>query len=80
MKLMSRFSLTLFAALACAGMAHAQTSKPASSKTGMSAQSSTSGTQGGAQSSAAENCGTPDEPRPCPPMPRVPFQSFPGTR
>jgi hypothetical protein len=25
-----------------------------------------------------ENCGTPDEPKPCPPMPRVPLQYFPA--
>jgi hypothetical protein len=27
-----------------------------------------------------ENCGTPDEPKPCPPMPRVPLQYYPGNR
>ena len=27
-----------------------------------------------------ENCGTPDEPRPCPPMPRNPLQYFPANR
>jgi hypothetical protein len=27
-----------------------------------------------------ENCGTPDEPRPCPPMPRHPLPYFPGSR
>jgi len=26
------------------------------------------------------NCGTPDEPRPCPPMPRHPLPSFPENR
>jgi hypothetical protein len=26
------------------------------------------------------NCGTPYEPRACPPMPRVPLQHFPGDR
>jgi hypothetical protein len=26
------------------------------------------------------NCGTPDEPRPCPPMPRNPLQYFPANR
>jgi hypothetical protein len=26
------------------------------------------------------NCGTPDEPRPCPPMPRRPLQYFPANR
>jgi len=27
-----------------------------------------------------ENCGTPDEPRPCPPMPRHPLKYFPANR
>jgi hypothetical protein len=27
-----------------------------------------------------ENCGTPDEPKPCPPMPRVPLQYYPANR
>ena len=27
-----------------------------------------------------ENCGTPDEPKPCPPMPRVPLQDYPANR
>jgi hypothetical protein len=27
-----------------------------------------------------ENCGTPDEPKPCPPMPRVPLQYYPANK
>jgi hypothetical protein len=27
-----------------------------------------------------ENCGTPDEPKPCPAMPRVPLQYYPANR
>jgi hypothetical protein len=27
-----------------------------------------------------QNCGTPDEPRPCPPMPRHPLPYFPNNR
>ena len=34
----------------------------------------------GNQATSPENCGTPDEPKPCPPMPRVPLQSYPGNR
>lgn len=30
--------------------------------------------------SSPENCGTPDEPKPCPPMPRVPLQYYPANR
>jgi hypothetical protein len=29
---------------------------------------------------SAENCGTPYEPKPCPPMPRVPLQYYPANR
>ena len=35
---------------------------------------------GGAQAYNRENCGTPDEPKPCPPMPKVPLQNYPGNR
>ncbi|HET6196739.1 MAG TPA: hypothetical protein VFE12_13330 [Acetobacteraceae bacterium] len=27
-----------------------------------------------------ENCGTPDEPKPCPPLPRHPLPSYPASR
>ncbi len=30
--------------------------------------------------STAENCGTPDTPKPCPPMPKVPLQTYPANR
>ena len=33
-----------------------------------------------AQASTAENCGTPDQPKPCPPMPRHPLQNYPGNK
>ena len=35
---------------------------------------------GGNPATSTENCGTPDEPKPCPPMPRVPLQNYPGYR
>jgi hypothetical protein len=38
------------------------------------------GPGGGTQAYSAENCGTPDEPKPCPPMPRVPLQDYPANR
>jgi len=28
----------------------------------------------------SNNCGTPDEPKPCPPMPRRPLQNYPANR
>jgi hypothetical protein len=28
----------------------------------------------------SENCGTPDEPKACPPMPRRPLQTYPANR
>ena len=34
----------------------------------------------GGQASSGENCGTPDEPKPCPPMPRHPLPHYPGNR
>jgi hypothetical protein len=34
----------------------------------------------GGQASASENCGTPDEPKACPPMPRHPLPYYPGDR
>jgi len=34
----------------------------------------------GGQAYSPENCGTPDEPKPCPPMPRVPLQYYPANR
>lgn len=33
---------------------------------------------GGPQAYNQENCGTPDEPKPCPPLPKVPLQYYPG--
>jgi hypothetical protein len=35
---------------------------------------------GGGQASSSENCGTPDDPKPCPPMPRHPLPYYPGNR
>ena len=32
------------------------------------------------QATSPENCGTPDQPKPCPPMPRVPLQYYPANR
>jgi hypothetical protein len=39
-----------------------------------------SGPYGGNPAYSTENCGTPDEPKPCPPMPRVPLQYYPANR
>jgi hypothetical protein len=33
---------------------------------------------GGPQAYNQENCGTPDQPKPCPPMPKVPLRDYPG--
>ncbi len=30
--------------------------------------------------SQGENCGTPDEPKPCPPMPRRPLRQYPANK
>ena len=29
---------------------------------------------------SGENCGTPDDPKPCPPLPRVPLQYYPANK
>jgi hypothetical protein len=34
----------------------------------------------GGPAPGAENCGTPDEPKACPPLPRVPLQNYPANR
>ena len=34
----------------------------------------------GSQMSSSENCGTPDEPKPCPPMPRRPLSHYPNNK
>ena len=34
----------------------------------------------GRSASTAENCGTPDEPKPCPPLPRHPLPYYPDNR
>jgi hypothetical protein len=38
------------------------------------------GLREGSQAYNSENCGTPDEPKPCPPLPRHPLQTYPGYR
>jgi len=75
---MRRFLLVASLALCGAGLqcfdAHAQTSATTRAPAAQSQSSRAGGPAG------AENCGTPDEFRPCPPMPRVPFKTFPGNR
>jgi hypothetical protein len=34
----------------------------------------------GQAASSGENCGTPDNFKPCPPLPRHPLQTYPGPR
>jgi hypothetical protein len=38
------------------------------------------GPASGSQMSSSENCGTPDEPKPCPPMPRRPLSHYPNNK
>lgn len=38
------------------------------------------GPYAGGPAYSPENCGTPDEPKPCPPMPRVPLPYYPPNR
>ena len=58
-------------------MAHAQSQGPTAK--GTHAVSSSGSTQGHSPSTS-ENCGTPDEPKSCPPLPRHPLQYYPGDR
>lgn len=59
--------------------ASAQPRNAASSASGGGAPASASSSVGGG-AAGRENCGTPDEFRPCPPMPRVPLREYPGNR
>jgi hypothetical protein len=34
----------------------------------------------GGSAATSENCGTPDEPKPCPPLPRHPLPYYPANR
>lgn len=58
-------------------VAHAQSQGPTSHGT---PAASSSRSTGGQSQSTQENCGTPDQFRPCPPMPRHPLPYFPGDR
>jgi hypothetical protein len=48
---------------------------PASSYSAPSAQA-----YAGSPASAGENCGTPEEPKPCPPLPRHPLPYYPANK
>lgn len=75
-------------AIPCA--VHAQTSQPPGYRPpppayhGGSSQgvprASTGAPVSGAQAANPENCGTPDEPKPCPRMPRHPLPDYPPNR
>ena len=58
-------------------IAHAQSRGP--TPQGTQAANPSGSAQGHSQSTQ-ENCGTPDQFRPCPPMPRHPLPYFPGDR
>ncbi len=51
-----------------------------SASSGASSASSSAGGGSAASAAGRENCGTPDEFRPCPPMPRVPLREYPANR
>lgn len=78
-RLLPVLSLALCAACWVGQDANAQPRNAASSaSSGASASSSAGGSASGA--AGRENCGTPDEFRPCPPMPRVPLREYPANR
>ncbi len=66
-----RYLILAAALMLSAPMAFAQ------SNTGYPGSPAAGGPMAG-QSPRAENCGTPDEPKACPPMPRHPLETYPG--
>ena len=81
-RLLPVLSLALCAAFWVGQDANAQPRNSSSSVSSGAPSGAPSSASGGsaASSAARENCGTPDEFRPCPPMPRVPLREFPGNR
>ena len=71
-----RFALLLTLSLGCVA-AHAQ---PASAPPGQPPYAPGAGPRHGPQANNTENCGTPDQPKPCPPLPRVPLKYYPANK
>jgi hypothetical protein len=69
--------IAAFAAFAQVPVAYAQSENPtyAQSENPTYAQSGAS-----AMMPSSENCGTPDEPKACPPLPRHPLKTYRGDR
>ena len=61
--------IAALAAFAQVPMAYAQSENPTYAQSGASAMMPSS-----------ENCGTPDEPKACPPLPRHPLKTYRGDR
>jgi hypothetical protein len=88
METMMRQLLLAAAFCALAPMALAQTYAPAAPaapppmppQTSMPPGATMSSPMPMASSGGSDNCGTPDEPKPCPPMPRHPMRTYPPNR
>ena len=46
----------------------------------MPADAASKSTTAGNQATSSENCGTPDQFKPCPPLPRKPLQKYPANK
>src|SRR5690242_13839977 len=72
-----RYLLLTTALVVLSPLASAQ---PNTGNTGNMSQSSRAQTSSTAQAGQGENCGTPDEPKPCPPLPRHPLPYYPANK
>jgi hypothetical protein len=66
--------------LASAAFAQTTTAPAAPTQTFASPATNSAGTNWVVRPPDPHNCGTPDEPKPCPPMPRHPLKYFPANR
>jgi hypothetical protein len=68
--------LTVFALSTVFSAAYAQPANPP----GQPPYAHGAGPRHGPQANNTDNCGTPDEPKPCPPLPRVPLKYYPANK
>jgi hypothetical protein len=54
--------------------------RPAAPSPGAPPYAANAGPDGGSQAYNTHTCGTPDEPKPCPPMPRHPLKTYPSNK
>lgn len=66
--------------IAASSIALAQNSGTMGTMGTMGAQGATHPSGQMATQGTGENCGTPDEPKPCPPLPKVPLKYYPANK